>query len=236
MQVVSELSLRYLWVYLYCVSTDARIKHSQIARMDLVYSCARFTIVAAAGTCTDAGLPDMGSYPRVPQPICKVDDMTFTSLLPELDHVLSLSTWSSRGWTYQEGALSSHQIIFTESQVHFQCPKHSFRESMQLSIEAQTLVGNKKQQKQRDEAWVALIMPKIRSRLSATMPWREHSSTIMGSFMRHITAYTNRVLTYDADALNAVRSIMDAASDMGVLHLCGIPFIAGHQDANTTFA
>ncbi len=29
--------------------------------------------------------------------------------------------WSSRAWTYQEGLLSRRRLLFTESQVYFQC-------------------------------------------------------------------------------------------------------------------
>jgi hypothetical protein len=61
MQAVQELGLRCLWVDMYCFSTDAGIRHNQIGRMDLVYSRARFTMVAAFGNCAEDGLPGMGT-------------------------------------------------------------------------------------------------------------------------------------------------------------------------------
>ena len=51
MQVALRMDLRYLWVDRYCIDqTDHGDKHRQIQQMDLIYSSADLTIVAAAGS------------------------------------------------------------------------------------------------------------------------------------------------------------------------------------------
>lgn len=52
-----NLDIRYLWVdRLSIVQDDADYKHRQIERMDIVYSHAHMTIVAASGVSANAGL------------------------------------------------------------------------------------------------------------------------------------------------------------------------------------
>jgi len=101
--------------------------------MDLIYSFAFLTIVAAAGSDADAGLPGVLPNSRkafqVSASINEIPIVT-TSRCP-LSH-LKLSKWSSRGWTLQEQALSRRILVFTMGIVFIRCSKALFREDVVL--------------------------------------------------------------------------------------------------------
>ena len=62
--VTQQLGIRYLWVDRYCIGQDnAAEKHATISNMDSIYRNACITIVAAAGSDSNYGLPGI-SRPR----------------------------------------------------------------------------------------------------------------------------------------------------------------------------
>lgn len=136
MHVVRELSLQYLWVDRYCIrdndddsgAAPGGRKHHTIENMDAVYRGAALTIVAASGAHSEHGLPGsrrihhrLGTY--------SLDESSSSSEVCYL-HVneahaeVSELVWSTRGWTYQEGLLSRHRLVFTETQAVFQSCHH----------------------------------------------------------------------------------------------------------------
>ncbi|KAK0623882.1 heterokaryon incompatibility protein-domain-containing protein, partial [Immersiella caudata] len=122
MEVVRRLKLRYLWVDQYCIDQgNASELHQQVSIMDMVYHLATVTIVAAAGQDAEFGLPGVGCTKREPQPVINMGGRVWISSLENPKHRIERSKWFSRGWTYQEGLFSRRRLIFTESQVYFEC-------------------------------------------------------------------------------------------------------------------
>lgn len=135
MLVVRELGLRFLWVDRYCIREDGAVpgsKYHTISNMDAVYQRAALTIVAASGAHSDHGLP--GSR-RIHG---RLDTFSLVEnggrgdaggkrgrgayvYITEAHTELSKLVWSTRGWTYQEGLLSRHRLVFSETQAVFQC-------------------------------------------------------------------------------------------------------------------
>lgn len=137
MHAVRELGLRFLWVDQYCIDdTEPGRKHHTISNMDAVYRRAALTIVAASGAHSGHGLP--GSR-RIH---CRLDTYSLVEnngggqegvgddegaekesyvYVEDAHAELGELVWSTRGWTYQEGLLSRHRLVFTESQAVFQC-------------------------------------------------------------------------------------------------------------------
>lgn len=120
MNVVRVLGMRFLWVDRYCINgTQSGMKHYTISNMDTIYEAAYLTIIAASGSDGDHGLPRV-SGPHVVKvlgedsipPWNGIVDMELSSR--RLEQIES-STWSTRGWTYQEGLLSPRHLIFTET-------------------------------------------------------------------------------------------------------------------------
>lgn len=144
MHVVRELGLQFLWVDQYCIDDNdaAGRKHHTISNMDAVYRRAALTIVAASGTHSDHGLPGsrrihrrLGTYSLWENGgRSESRDVTVSRIenggneayvyIDEAHSELSELVWSTRGWTYQEGLLSQHRLVFTEMQASFQC-QHS---------------------------------------------------------------------------------------------------------------
>lgn len=147
MHVVRELGLQFLWVDRYCIDDNddddgdggggaagasKHRKHHTISNMDAVYQRAALTIVAASGAHSDHGLPGARRIHR------RLDTYSLAEnggrgegraayvYIEEAHAELSELVWSTRGWTYQEGLLSRHRLVFTETQASFQCQQHNY--------------------------------------------------------------------------------------------------------------
>jgi hypothetical protein len=126
--LVKLLGWRYLWIDLLCIrQNNAADKHALVNKMHLIYEEASFTIVAAGGQ--DANTPLAGLFsPRSPEPVGELvlpnDSITIVSARPALPDLLAQTTWSKRGWTFQEDVLSRCCLYFTEAEVFYSCRHH----------------------------------------------------------------------------------------------------------------
>ena len=121
--VTLQLGYSYIWIDRYCIDqqNDAE-KHRLIMNMGAVYRGATLTIIAAAGDSPHSGLPGVNGTPRRQQYSHAVgtSGQRIISLdVPEYD--IQDSVWNTRGWTFQELVLSRRRLIFTRSQMYFQC-------------------------------------------------------------------------------------------------------------------
>ncbi|KAK5656477.1 hypothetical protein OQA88_4860 [Cercophora sp. LCS_1] len=118
------LSLPYLWIDSLCIEQDSPLKMATIGQMDTIYGCARLTLVAAAGSDAQAGLPGVraGTRPRRQRAIRIDKSVLLAEVLPTFKAVVDKSIWNSRGWTYQERILSGSKLYFTDEQAYFECP------------------------------------------------------------------------------------------------------------------
>lgn len=120
--VTRQLSYRYLWVDRICIpQDDGKEKLEQIQNMGNIYSNASLTIIAAAGEDPEYGLPGVSVRQRRSQPKITIGELTLVSTMPNIKHEILKTKWNTRGWTYQEALLSSRRLVFTDSQVYFQC-------------------------------------------------------------------------------------------------------------------
>ncbi|KOS17285.1 hypothetical protein ESCO_006514 [Escovopsis weberi] len=138
-RVTRELGLRYLWVDRLCIDqSDDDEKEYLISRMTHIYEGSDFTIVAAAGSGASHGLPRVAGDAAVgsKQPKFRLDSgSVLLSAMgdPRLD-ILNSEHWK-RGWTYQEGVLSGRRLVFTQSQVYWECRCMAVHESIELPLE-----------------------------------------------------------------------------------------------------
>jgi hypothetical protein len=120
MSLVMAVGEKYLWVDALCiVQDDFEAKQVKIAQMGLIYSLSAFTITAAAGQDSNAGLP--GVRPgtrRMTQETFQIGDQKLLTVIdgPYYGGVQS-SHWNTRAWTMQEKVLSKRKLIFTDRQV-----------------------------------------------------------------------------------------------------------------------
>ncbi|KAK0739586.1 heterokaryon incompatibility protein-domain-containing protein [Apiosordaria backusii] len=218
--VVKSLGCRYLWVDRYCIPQgDNDERERQIHAMGRIYQSAKFTIIAAAGYGPDHGLPGVTTAKRVPQPIIKIQDYTLT-LIPQPDGYIDHTKWATRGWTLQEGFLSSRRLVFTEHQVFYECP----------CIQAvEALVGTYWQPASYSsrEVWFHVFAGGTGKRKGKGRPGFHYIEQLQGFIENYIT----RDLTDPNDALNAFRGILQHAEEARppIHELCGLPI---YQDEN----
>jgi heterokaryon incompatibility protein (HET) len=117
-----DLNERYLWVDSPCISQDSHRKHDQIKSMESVYRGACMTIVAAAGSHAEHGLPCYREEPlSFKQCRTIVQGLELSNVSPDFEFSVESSVWNTRAWTFQERLLSQRLIIFTKNQIYLQC-------------------------------------------------------------------------------------------------------------------
>lgn len=125
---------RYIWIDSLCIVQDDELdKAKYLSIMDAIYAHAVLTIVNAASGDTSSGLPGIGqSIHRRAQQAFQINGIWLTETLDPGHNsyagYLERCTWSTRGWTFQEGLLSRRCLIFTEDQIYWQCQKSTWCE------------------------------------------------------------------------------------------------------------
>lgn len=212
-----ECGLRYLWVDRYCINqSDEQDKYDQIRQMDLIYANAQFTIIAVAGSGPHHGLPGVKETKRKPQPTLALDGISLVSTLPFARWLVGMSTWATRGWTYQEGLLSSRRVIFTDEQVYFECNEIHCAESIVHPWDhVQTWYFRHSFQ---GIAPSAFSHHEYKSRVSSTiyMGGSYLRKTIGHDFediMTFVSEFSQRKLSFAVDRVNAMQGIFQRFSD-----------------------
>lgn len=212
MYVTKSLSMRYLWVDRYCIDQeDQQDKHLQIQQMDVIYSGAQLTIIAAAGEDPNHGLPGINGTSRIDQQSIRIGDFLVVQTMPHANWSLRQSKWATRGWTYQEGILSNRRLIFTTEQVLYECKGMHCTEALSLPLD--TL-----HTKRRDRFKSQVPPGSFEAKLPGSSPW---------DILQYVSQYHQRHLSYSADALNAMRGIFRVfeKATLNVYNLSGVPIL-----------
>lgn len=193
--VAKGLGFDYLWVDKICIDqTNDKQKMHQIRQMDLIYARAALTIIAAAGSKPSHGLPGVDGTVRTPQQGLRVGNMTLLSTLPSPIHTIEQSRWHTRGWTFQEGMLSTKRLIFTEHQVLFEC------NSMHCNEAVRTPLGLMHGHSNRFDM-LAYDMGAFTVKTPGSDP---------SEYMSYVHSYSQRELTFGKDKLMAFEGVMNA--------------------------
>ncbi|KAI1178310.1 HET-domain-containing protein [Nemania sp. FL0916] len=243
--VTAMIGYRYIWIDMYCIDqTDLNDKHRQISHMDIVYAAADVTIIVAAGEDCHSGIPRVGKAPDKAQESVNLDGVTLYSFGPSVGTEVRESKWWARAWTFQEGLLSHRRIVFTNSQVFFECNTTTTAEAI-CGLE---LVRTRSQLKLYESIFDSGIFQSLMNgdkhfkgffdgdtkELIYSPP--DANSTI-NRFQTLARIYTEKSLSFESDALNAFNAISmsfatgnleSAVADSGarsiVLNLSGVPF------------
>lgn len=125
MVVVRKLGFRYLWIDKYCI--DDSNKHQMISRMGDIYQSAVVTIVAALGDDPSHGLSGVSRMRHL-----EYEGGIIITKDPLAE--IKASRWSTRGWTYQEGALSPCCLTFTPTQWLLKCEYQMVVETTKIAV------------------------------------------------------------------------------------------------------
>jgi Heterokaryon incompatibility protein (HET) len=212
MVVVIGLGFRYLWVDRYCIpQNNAAEKKSQIQRMGDIYAQSTLTIIAAAGEDPEYGLPGVSLTPRMTRPSVQISNLDLVSLPPLINLEISRSSWSLRGWTYQEGLLARRRLLFTDSQVYFQCAGMHCQESFSIPLHNLHVKD----------------LTRFRNELTGFFP-RFGVGKTSDDLLSRIPEYAHRKFSYASDALDAFQGVLRAFQSFPnpVHHICGVVILS----------
>jgi Heterokaryon incompatibility protein (HET) len=195
MVATTGLGYRYLWVDALCiVQDDNGEKRDQINRMAAVYRLASLTIVAAAGNDADAGLPGVCPTRRPQwQYVFGNGSARFANRGGDLEESIWSSYWMTRGWTYQEFALSSRLLIFTAYQA--------------FAVDARRGDSLDSSYLYQSESDVSRLLQRGSIAVSFTGHIASKPLDALGLYRNAIGAYSIRQLTFQGDILNAFEGI-----------------------------
>jgi hypothetical protein len=209
---------------LQCIDqNDYNNKHEQIRAMHLIYGNAVLTLIAAAGENSEYGLPGVSSRERAEQNSLSIGNKLYIRTFPHASQTLEASKWATRGWTFQEGLLSKRRLIFTDHQVSFQCNGMHCSEAIHWPYE--------------------LMHARTSDRFSENVPnapfrgmtldekYHDESRAYM-KFMRSLTDYSRRSLSFPSDILNAFLGILSnfMSRKNPIYHVWGVPVVLTHNE------
>jgi len=181
-----QLQERYLWVDALCIQQDdPRDKLFQIQRMDRIFGNAMLTVIAATGSDANASLVSETTTPaEVREPPHRLEDNVQIRFAQSMQG----SRWATRGWTFQEMAMSLRSLVFTQTGVYFHCQAAIYSENGQNQSTASP------QEMGSIETPGRLLQVSHANQLEA--------------YFSAIQAYSRRHLSFQADADKAFKGIM----------------------------
>lgn len=210
MVVADNIEVPFLWADAVCINQHSpQEKEQQLPLMDYIYEQA-FATVVSLGDSANIGISGLeGGPPRHPQLAVEFGPQKFLARCPTLQSEVRNSTWSTRGWTYQEGLFSRRCIFFTQHQVYFHC-------NGVVCTEDSPKVTRIEEPK--DGRWPSAKdngyrTPDVRFVQESSLS-RSHMEMILqkqgimplyAEFLRH---YIHRAVSFDKDAINAFGAVL----------------------------
>ncbi|KAK6954229.1 hypothetical protein Daesc_004195 [Daldinia eschscholtzii] len=201
-EVTKRLGQRYLWVDRYCIDQSlSDEKQAEIKQMGRIYNGAALTIIAAAGSDPDYGLPGVSNARGTITPRRLNSNWTMAGVAEDPRQLIKRSTWITRAWTYQEVLLSRRRLYFTDSGVYFECRKYNHEES-RVDAKGEDLCSN----------------------LFNLNPVQDDPMEILEC----VSEYSKREIGFECDRLNGILGIFGylAENEDPVFHLFGVPMLS----------
>ncbi|RKL32403.1 hypothetical protein BFJ70_g9156 [Fusarium oxysporum] len=199
--VTKSLGFRYLWIDRFCFPQyNAHERRRQLEKMGEIYARSALTIIVAAGQGVQDGIPGI-SMAREEQLSLQTEAGCFTTSLTRPDVEVANSKWASRGWTYQEGLLSRRRLVFTPSQIYFQCQTFHCHESISFPLQTKPALN-----------------------LGRMFP-DNGAGGRTGDYRNIVSGYVSREFSFPEDRLDAFRGILDkyAQMDNALETVLGLP-------------
>ncbi|KAI1631371.1 heterokaryon incompatibility protein-domain-containing protein [Biscogniauxia mediterranea] len=200
LRVVESLGMRYIWVDALCiVQDDLGEKARVIGAMDLIYSRAALTIVAASGSNVNAGLAGLEPGTRDLEPFeakTTFPGSSYEFMLARPSDLMQKSAWNTRGWTYQERLCSHRLLVFTEYQVLYLCGTTSWCEDTVLETDDPYVHYEEK-------PLFSLNLPNDKTRSFMQNVEQAARVSPVVEYYKMVDEYSSRNLTFPGDVMNA---------------------------------
>ncbi|KAJ1325407.1 HET domain-containing protein [Microdochium nivale] len=191
-----ELGERYLWVDSLCiVQDDEQMLRDELRQMHRIYSSAFLTIVVKDGQDASAGLSGIRGISALPRRAEQIIiPLSYGEQLSMVQRsYFSSEIYNTRMWTFQEEMFAQRQLVFTYGRAEWECPRASWREHLEPHIPSRQHAGLRFQVAERmTYEWMATGLP---------------DATILCPL---VIRFNRRVLTNEADCLNAFSGIQTA--------------------------
>lgn len=122
-RVTRALGVRYLWIDSLCIIQKCeRDWAAEAGKMESVFSNAYCTIAASSATSSLVGfLNERGQRDVIRVPLPGEGSLYLAEHIDNFRADVENSVLSSRGWVFQERALSRRTIYFTSTQIYWEC-------------------------------------------------------------------------------------------------------------------
>lgn len=212
MALIRVMGLRYLWVDRLCIIQDAPTHlTSQLSQMASIFANAFFTIIAADGLDANHGLHGVDPYLSPRRYLETSFDFAETVKMvekPGKESFFYPPFWHTRGWTFQERAVSPRNLVFTNNSVYWECRAATWYENIAGEPDG---------------------VPRPVSPIGKTSRWPSYTLEIhpwpdIEQYFSLVGGYNTRNLTFEKDALNAFTAVITSMSKCfpGGFHF-GIP-------------
>lgn len=217
--VTKAIGKQFLWIDRYCIcQDDPEEKHTLIQNMGYIYANSHVTIIAALPPehGVHRGIPGVSHMPRRAQHFQGASHVwagnrAIIPAPPNVGKEIASSSWSTRGWTYQEALMSPRRLIFTESQAYFQCLQMYCFEGFETGFE-------------NTHASESLSFAHTGCTIPSVFP-RHGIGENSGAIVERISECWSRCLTYEDDRLKAIAGVLRIFEHKFSLRsLCGLPF------------
>ncbi|KAK7972318.1 hypothetical protein PG988_006452 [Apiospora saccharicola] len=215
--------------------------------MDSIYENATLTIIAATGKNGNQGLPGVSTDREKKEDPYRHGNFSVAWMPPSPYVEIRASSWSTRGWTYQEAILSRRRIFFTDHQVYFECRSMACCESLGFPWQTST------QETETPFGRGPFRLPRIFDvpflNVSGSVPFAPSRCLALGprlvaepapekavtfnAYTCCVEKFSERVLTVDSDSLNAFGGMIKSFESLdraNLRHLWGVPFFDPRDD------
>ncbi|MCJ1289245.1 hypothetical protein MMC34_000777 [Xylographa carneopallida] len=203
--------------------TQDDLAHAVAKYTDRVYGSALATIIAAQGKTAHSGLegvrqshvPSIAQRPEKERSLHQVaakvkDEVALIAPLATTDYNVDGSPWNARAWTFQQRLLSHRLIVFTPSQIIWQCRRMICREDM--TVEDSNVPYTRLQ-------WLSLKPRYLgvdsgRDWIDGSVEITRHGATQLvrsatfAEYAKAVEQYTHCQMSYQSDILNASAGLM----------------------------
>ena len=122
-KVTHGLGIQYLWIDSFCIiQEDDKDWENESKRMEDVFSNAYVTIAASCASHMDDGfLKSRPSRTCIPMKSSEGQHYYVCECIDDFHRDAEQAELNTRGWVFQERALSARSIFFTKRQVYWEC-------------------------------------------------------------------------------------------------------------------